>query len=296
MRVRMIEYDYPLFRPPAEANNVILQVTHGCSYNNCSFCSMYKTKSYEARPIQEIFKDIDALSQYYRDANKVFLADGDALALDSEYLVKILKYLNEKFVKLSRISTYASAQNILNKSHEELVKLKELKLNLLYYGIETGSEVVLKKITKGVTKSQIINSLNTASDAGMKISATVILGIGGELYSDEHIKESADIINKTKVTYLSTLQLGLEEDAKENFYKHFSDFKALGDDEILSEQKKFIELQNPKNRVIFRSNHASNALHLAGTLPKDKQRLVHELEVAMSVGERAYVPNAFRGF
>lgn len=292
----MIEYDYPLFRPPAEANNVILQVTHGCSYNNCSFCSMYKTKSYEARTLEDIFFDIDALSQYYPNANKVFLADGDALSLEAEFLLKILKYLQEKFVKLSRVSTYASAQNILKKSHKELVELKELKLNLLYYGIETGSEVVLKKITKGVTKEEIIDSLNSASEAGMKISATVILGIGGELYSKEHIQESADIINSTKVTYLSTLQLGLEEDAKENFYKHFSDFKALGDDEILSEQKKFIELLEPKNRIIFRSNHASNALHLAGTLPKDKDKLLKEINYAMSIGEEAYVPSMFRGF
>ena len=292
----MIEYDYPLFRPPAEANNVILQVTHGCSYNNCSFCSMYKTKSYEARTLEDIFSDIDALSLIYPDANKVFLADGDALALESDYLVKILNYLQEKFVKLGRVSTYASAQNILKKSHEELVKLKELKLNLLYYGIETGSEVVLKKITKGVTAKEIIDSLNTASDAGMKISATVILGMGGELYSDLHIKESANIINATNVTYLSTLQLGLEEDAKENFYKHFSDFKALDDDAILDEQKRFIELLEPKNRVIFRSNHASNALHLAGTLPKDKEKLLRELDYAISIGEEAYVPNAFRGF
>lgn len=292
----MIEYSYPLFRPPAEANNVILQVTHGCSYNNCSFCSMYKTKSYEARTLEDIFSDIEALSLIYPDANKVFLADGDALALDAEYLVKILNYLQEKFVKLGRVSTYASAQNILKKSHQELVKLKELKLNLLYYGVETGSEVVLKKITKGVTKAEIIDSLNAASTAGMKISATVILGIGGEVYSDEHIKESADIINATNITYLSTLQLGLEEDAKENFYKHFSDFKALDDDAILDEQKRFIELLEPKNRVIFRSNHASNALHLAGTLPKDKQKLLRELDYAISVGEEAYVPNAFRGF
>ena len=109
-------------------------------------------------------------------------------------------------------------------------------------------------------------------------------------------KESANIINATNITYLSTLQLGLEEDAKENFYKHFSDFKALDDDSILDEQKRFIELLEPKNRVIFRSNHASNALHLAGTLPKDKEKLLRELDYAISIGEKAYVPNAFRGF
>jgi len=292
----MIEYDYPLFRPPAEASNVILQVTYGCSYNNCSFCSMYKTKSFASRPLDDIFSDIDALSKSYPDSHKIFLADGDALALDSEFLVKILNYLQEKFLKLSRVSSYASAQNIMKKSEEELLRLKEHKLNLIYYGIETGSEVVLKKITKGVSQREIIDSLNKASASGMKISATVILGMGGELYSDSHVRDTAKIVNETTVNYLSTLQLGLEEDAKENFYKHFSDFKELNDDKILDEQKRFIQLIEPKNRIIFRSNHASNALHLAGTLPKDKDRLARELSDAMSEGQRAYVPKVYRGF
>lgn len=292
----MIEYDYPLFRPPAEANNVILQVTLGCSYNNCSFCSMYKTKSYEAKVLEEIFKDVDSLSNIHPNATKVFLADGDALALDTEYLLSIIKYLAVKFTNLRRISTYASAQNLLSKSYEELMMLRENKLNLLYYGIETGSDKVLKKITKGVSQREIINSLILASRAGMKISATVILGMGGEVYSEEHIQESAKIVNATTLTYLSTLQLGLEDDAKENFYKHFSDFKELDDEQVLREQRKFIELIEPKNKVIFRSNHASNALHLAGNLPKDKERLLCELDDAMSIGKDAYVPNVFRGF
>jgi radical SAM superfamily enzyme YgiQ (UPF0313 family) len=292
----MIEYSYPLYRPPAEADNIIIQASYGCSYNNCTFCSMYKTKSFEVRVIEDVFSDVDTLAHLYPDARKVFLADGDALALDTDYLLKLLTYLKQSFVKLRRVSLYASAQNILNKSTQDLQLLRENGLNLIYYGVETGSDIVLKKITKGVNQSEIIESLNKASDAGLKISATVILGMGGTKYSSEHIVESSKIINATRVNYLSTLQLGLEEDAKDKFYKHFKDFEMLGDTELLQEQKKFIELLNPTNKIIFRSNHASNALHLAGNLPREKERLIQELDNALSVGEMAFVPSMFRGF
>jgi len=292
----MLDYDYPLFRPPAEANNIIIQVTHGCSYNNCSFCSMYKSKSYEVRGFKEVQKDIDTLASLYPSASKVFLADGDALALQTDDLLSILKYLQAKFQKLKRVSLYASTQNLQAKSKEELELLVSNKLTLIYYGIESGSERVLKKITKGIGQSEIIDSLNLASFAGMKVSATMILGIGGKSYSKEHIEETAQIINKTRVNYLSTLQLGLQEDAKENFYKHFPDFEALDDREIIQEQKYFLELLEPTNKIIFRSNHASNALHLAGNLPRDKDRLIEEVSSSLQSGESSFVSHFLRGF
>lgn len=292
----MINYDYPLFRPPAEADNIILQVTLGCSYNNCSFCSMYKTKKYQVRDLSDIYKDIDRLATSYPAAHKIFLADGDALSLATNTLLEILKYLKQSFPKLRRVSTYASAQNILEKSENELKLLNENNLKLIYYGIETGNDVILKKITKGVNQSDIINSLNKVSSSGIKISATVILGIGGEKYTHEHIEDTAKIINLTKVNYLSTLQLGIEDDEKDNFYKHFNDFIRLDDYRILDEQKRFLELLNPTNKIIFRSNHASNALHLSGTLPKDTSKLLKQLEIAIQMGDDALIPNAFRGF
>ena len=292
----MIDYDYPLFRPPAEADNLIIQVTLGCSYNNCSFCSMYKTKNYEVRSLEDVFKEIDTIASVYPNTHKVFLADGDALALPAKHLLEILKYLQASFPKLRRVSSYASTQNILAKSQEELKQLKENKLNLIYYGIESGSNTVLKKITKGVGQGEIIDSLNQATQAGLKVSATVILGIGGESYSKEHIEQTAEVINATQVHYLSTLQLGLEEDAKENFYKHFNDFTQLDDIQILHEQKRFLELLKPTNKIIFRSNHASNALHLSGTLPKDTKKLIQELDIALEIGEGAFIPEQFRGF
>lgn len=292
----MINYSSPLFRPPAEADNIIIQATYGCSHNHCTFCSMYKSKKYQVRNIEDIFKEIDVLADIYPDANKVFLADGDALSLPTDYLIEVLQYLIHSFPRLSRVSVYATAQNVLEKSDQELQLLQENHLNLIYYGIETGNNELLKKINKGVTASQIIESLNKASRANIKISATVILGIGGEAYTYEHIKDTAAIINNTTVNYLSTLQLGLEEDVRERFLKHFDNFKMLNDYQVLDEQKRFLELLSPINKVIFRSNHASNAFHLAGTLPKDTARLLEEISLAIIIGESALVPNRFRGF
>lgn len=293
----MLNYNYPLYRPPAEADNVILQATYGCSYNNCSFCSMYKSKNYTVRPIEELFSEIDTLALHHADARRVFLADGDALALPTDYLLKLLRYLDKAFVKLSRVSLYATAQNLLEKSEEELKELKHNKLSLIYFGIETGNALLLKKINKGVTATDMIKALNKAARAEMKSSVTVILGIGGKEYTQEHIKDTTQLINQTTVTYLSTLQLGLADDVKERFLSHFNhEFKILEDEEVLDEQERFLKDLNPKNRVIFRSNHASNALHLKGTLPKDKERLILEIQKAQNIGEKAFVPHAFRGF
>jgi len=292
----MINYAFPLYRPPAEANNIIIQATYGCSYNHCSFCSMYKSKHFEVRELEDLYKEIDELASSYPNASRVFLADGDALCLPTPHLISLLQYLKKSFPRLGRVSVYATAQNLLEKSDEDLVLLKENLLSLVYFGIETGNEPLLKKITKGVNAQQIVSSLNKASKAGIKTSATIILGLGGEEFTQEHIKDTANIINQTQVTYLSTLQLGLDEDIKESFLKHFDDFKELDDVQVLDEQKRFLELLNPKNRVIFRSNHASNALHLAGTFPKDKQRLILEVKHALACGKDALVPEMFRGF
>jgi len=292
----IFQYDYPLFRPPAEANNLILQVTLGCSHNNCSFCSMYKDKQYKIRKLQDIYDEIDLLVNMYPNTIKIFLADGDALSIPTNQLLKILKYLNNSFPKLRRISSYATAQNVLNKSSKELEELSLNKLNLIYFGIETGEEKLLLNINKGVNQKEIIESLNKATKANIKISATIILGLGGKEFSSSHIKQTANIINNTNINYLSTLQLGLEENEKITFYKNFKNFIHLDDLEILDEQYKLINLINTKSKIIFRSNHTSNTLHLSGTLPKDKNKLLEQIKFTKSRGTQNLIPKIFRGF
>ena len=292
----MVNYSFPLYRPPAEADNVIVQATYGCSHNGCTFCSMYKSKRYDARPLEEVCEEIDALAFNDPDARRVFLADGDALSLPTAELLQLLHYLKGAFPKLGRVSCYASAQNLLEKSVAELRQIREAGLTLLYYGIESGNDAVLKRINKGVSAAQMAESLQKAHAAGMKLSATVILGIGGREHSAEHIRDTAAFVNSVHVNYLSTLQLGLDPEIEALFLRRFGGFTMPGDTELLAEQRQFLELLHPLNRVIFRSNHASNALHLAGTLPNDAPRLLSEIDAALEAGEGAFVPRFFRGF
>jgi len=240
---------------------------------------MYETKQYKQRPLDEVFYDIDTMSHYHNDATKMFLADGDALNLPTDILVQILEHAYKKFPKLRRVSIYASAFNLQDKTLDELKLLKEKGLTLIYYGIESGSYEVLKKIQKPISNQKMIDSLNKAYDAGMKTSVTVILGVAGKKYSKLHISETAKIISQIKVTYLATLQLMLEPHTHAKFVKNFKDeFVMLSDKEMLEEQKEFLSLLEPSNKIIFRSNHVSNLLPLAGTLPKDKERLVSEVD------------------
>ena len=285
----------PLFRPPSEGENLIVQATIGCSFNQCSFCSMYKSKSYSARPRAELFAHIDELAGHWPDAHRVFLADGDALTLPTDELLAIAAKLRATFPGLQRISAYATPLNILKKSSEELAALKEARLNLLYLGMESGSAEVLRRIAKGVTPERLAESILKARAAGMKISATVILGLGGKDWSDRHADETAALVNKAPPHYLSTLQLTLLPDTAPNFLARWEgQFQPLDDEGVLSEQKRMLEALAPVHPVIFRSNHASNCLALAGTLPKDRDRLVADVAAAQD-GSQHLRPVWMRG-
>lgn len=295
----MIDYHQPVFRPPAEANSIIIQVALGCSFNKCSFCSMYETKKFTVRSIEDIYKDIKDMS-IYGDTRRVFLADGDALVCDTSFLVKILIYLNDHFPKLQRVSSYASPYNLLEKSLDELKTLREHGLSLIYYGMESGNHELLKYINKPIHPLKIVEGLDKASDANIKTSVTVILGLGGKNLTKQHIEDSATVINNCKhINYLSTLQLGLSDSKEDNFFQRFEkkneEFIFCTDIEMLDEQKRFISLINPKKHIIFRSNHASNALPLKGTLPKDKIKLLEVLDKAQE-DESLLRPKFLRGF
>jgi coproporphyrinogen III oxidase-like Fe-S oxidoreductase len=257
---------------------------------------MYKSKRYTIRPLNEIQQEVEALAHAYPNANKVFLADGDALALPTDHLAKLLRLLKTSFPRLTRVSLYATAQNFLEKCIDELKELRAGGLSLAYFGIETGNDALLSKMDKGVNADQMIEALHRAHEANIKISATVILGIAGEKYTREHIHDTAKLINAAPITYLSTLQLGLEEGVKERFLKAFDSFTPLNDIQILHEQRELISLINPSQKIIFRSNHASNALHLSGTLPKDSEKLMAQIDEALKAGEGALIPKRFRGF
>lgn len=291
----MLHYDMPLFRPPSEGDNLILQATLGCSFNQCSFCSMYKTKAYKARPLDQVFADIDQLAAMNPYGDRVFLADGDALALPTESLVLIAERLAQRLPNLTRISSYATPSNLLRKSLPELERLKANKLSLIYLGVESGSAEVLRRIAKGATPDGIADAIDRARSAGLKVSATVILGLGGKRLAEEHARDTAALINRAPPNFLSTLQLTVLDDAIDTFLARWDgDFQPQDDQGILEEQRLLLDCLAPPSPVIFRSNHASNCLALAGTLPKDRDRLLADLDGALH-GARSLRPLWMRG-
>ena len=288
-------YDMPLYRPPSEGDNLIIQATLGCSFNQCGFCAMYRGKQFSERPLADVFADIRRAAAQWPDARRVFLADGDALALPTAHLFAILRELAVALPRLARVSCYATPGNIQRKSAEELALLKQHRLNLLYVGIESGSDTILKKITKGATQRRIAEVLHKAHTSGMKVSATVILGLGGSKHGAEHIDGTIALLNSAPVAYLSTLQLFLDESIQDEFCRKYGEPFEMPDDlAILREQERLIGGLNPPQPLIFRSNHASNALALAGNLPRDKEKLLRQLREAI-VGNRPLRPHCLRG-
>lgn len=270
--------DMPLYRPPSEADNLIIQATLGCSFNQCSFCCMYRSKRYTERPLDDVFDDIHQAAAQWPDAQRVFLADGDALALPTPHLLAILRALAVALPRLTRVTCYATPGNLQRKSAGELAMLHQHKLNLLYFGIESGSDVILKKITKGATQRGMAEVLHKAQASGMKVSATVILGLGGSKHGAEHIDGTIALLNSAPVTFLSTLQLYLDESIADEFCRKYGEPFEMPDDlAILREQERLVSGLNPPQPVIFRSNHASNALALAGNLPRDREKLLLQL-------------------
>ena len=292
----MLNYDAPLYRPPSEAKSLIFQVTLGCSFNECSFCDMYRSKDYSERSWEEVKGEIDMMSKMLPDTTKIFLADGDALNLDTEYMIKIVKYIYEKFPSLERVSCYAMPMNLLKKTPEELDSMKKAGLDMLYLGIETGSDILLKKVTKGATAKTIIKSCKKAKDAGFTLSCMVILGIGGSKYSSENARETAKVISEVKPDYVGALTLYLENGIKDEFLTKFNEeFIRISDSEAIDELEELVSGIDVNDKVVFRANHGSNAYNVAGTFPEDKQAMLDKI-TWMKEHPEVVRPQGLRGF
>jgi coproporphyrinogen III oxidase-like Fe-S oxidoreductase len=270
-----LDYVYPLYRPPSEANSLIFQVTLGCSFNQCSYCDMYRSKTYSERTWEEIKMEIDITSESYPDTKRIFLADGDAINLSTERLVQILEYAYKKFPALERVSSYAMPMNLLQKTDSELMTLRSAGLKMLYVGIESGSNIILKKITKGATYKTIVQSCKKAKENNYVLSCMIILGLGGKKYTSEHIEETAKIISEISPDYLGALNLHLDDGLHNEFMTKFKEpFEFLNDMQILNELELLVRGINSSSPIIFRANHASNVYSIKGTLPYDKLRIL----------------------
>ena len=292
----MLSYDYPLYRPPSEANSLIFQVTLGCSFNICSFCNMYRTKEYVERPWDEIKTEIDLAAKHMQDTKRIFLADGDALNLSTERMLQILDYIPTKFPKIERVSCYAMPKNLLEKSVEDLKKLYDAGLTMFYIGIESGSDKILKKVTKGATGQTIIKACQKAKDAGYIISCMIILGLGGKTYSKEHIDDTAKVVNESSPHYLGALTLHIEDGIRDEFMTKFKEpFTPIDDVDALAELENLVSKIETKSPIIFRANHGSNAYPIGGTFPEDKNMILEKISYLKQHPELCR-PQGFRGF
>ncbi|MBQ8417956.1 MAG: radical SAM protein [Phascolarctobacterium sp.] len=274
-------YDTPVFRPPSEARSFILRVTRGCAHNKCTYCNMYRGVPFQILKDEEISRQIALAAHYGKDrVRRVFLADGDALVLPTAKLLKILQALRETFPKLQRVSSYAAPKDILRKSEDELRQLKEAGLQLLYYGMETGDDVTLKAVNKGVSGEEAVEAGRRVTASGMKLSIMVILGLAGKEGSERHALETAKAINIIQPTMWSALCLMLYRGSELLDQFERGEFNPLSPAECMEELKLIMENVNlPEDKhCLFRSNHVSNYIPLAGTLPKDKPRLLAEIE------------------
>ena len=277
-------YDTPVFRPPSEANSFILRVTRGCAHNKCTYCNMYRGVQFMMCSDEDISKQIALAAHYGRDSVKrIFLADGDALVVATDKLLKILQLLYATFPNLQRVSSYAAPQDILRKSVEELQQLKEAGLKLLYYGMESGDDSVLKAVKKGVTGPEAIEAGSRVTASGMKLSLMIICGLAGIKGSKQHAIETAKAINIIQPNMLSILCLMLYRGSELLDQYERGEFDPLPPEGIMHEMYNIISLVDIEEgkHCLFRSNHVSNYVQLAGTLPKDKNRLLIEMEFAI---------------
>ena len=271
-----IKYNEPVFRPPAEANSVIIQATLGCSWNKCAFCKMYTSKKFAARSFDALKPEIIQLAQSFPKAKKFFLADGNAFVLSPNKLLPVLTEINHQFKRVQRISSYALPKDILSKSEKELKALRELGLKLLYVGIETGDDELLEMVNKGETFDTTVNGIQKAHDAGIDTSIMIINGLGGQKYSCQHALRSADIINRLQPKFLSTLTLSMPF-GQEHFQHRFKgDYQQQTVKELFEELLLFIRHLDVDN-VIYRSDHVSNNLVLKGVFARDKEQIIAHL-------------------
>ena len=290
-----MRYEGAIYRPPSEAGSLILQVTIGCSHNRCIFCVSFMTKKFRERKMDEILEDIKSASAQYKGVRRVFLADGDALVMDTAKLLTILDALYGSFPYLERVGIYGSPQDLLHKTHEELVSLREAGLQIVYLGVETGNEELLAWIRKGAAREQVIEAGRKAKAAGLILSATVINGLGGREKMAEHAYDTATILNEIDPDYLGLLTLMVCEGTPLGRMVEKGKFVLPEPLEILAEIEmmlKPLELTN----CVFRCNHASNYLPLKGTLPGDKEHLLQALGSVLHSGDSSRLrPEYLRG-
>ena len=291
-----MRYEGNIFRPFSEANSYLLQCTIGCSHNQCTFCGMYKDKKYRVRQLSEIIEDIKMAKDHYGDLEKVFLCDGDAIALETDMLLTIIKKLYLTFPSLRHVGSYVGPQSTLSKSIEELRILRAAGLTKAYIGVETGDDDLLKKIKKGVGYDQMLMAGQNLVDADINLSAMVLLGLAGKgEASKRHALATAKICNDMKPQYLAALTVTPVPGTVLYRQVQQGEFELLDPFETLEEMKQIFENITVDN-MKFVGTHASNYMSVTGTLQKDKQKMIAAVDdVLKNRDESMLRPDSMRG-
>jgi len=284
-------YEGAVYRPPSEAGSLIIQATIGCSWNRCTFCTMFSEKEFRVRSIEEISNDMDKVLPFYRDARRVFLADGNGLCMDTDDLIEVLSMLYGKLPELERVSIYGGPLDVLDKRERDLKRLKEEGLSMVYFGLESGSKEVLKRVKKGATPEMMIEAGEKVKGSGLLFSSIFILGLGGKELSEDHARGTARVLSGQDPDYAAALTLLLEPGAPITKEVEEGRLTPLSPDGALRELRSIVEGLTLSN-CVFRVNHASNYAPIGGTLPGDKERVLMQIDAAM--GTRGFRPEGFR--
>lgn len=283
-----IRYVEPVFRPPSEAESLILPVTDGCSWNHCTFCEMYTApqKKFRAREDAEIIDSLRRTGELYGEQiRRVFLADGDALVLPTRRLLTILEAIRTHLPAVRRISSYCLPRNLRKKAQVEIDELAAAGLSMVYVGAESGDDEVLAKVNKGETFASTCEALEKFGAAGISRSVMILNGLGGKVFSQQHAENSARLANAVQPEYLATLVVSFPK-GEQRFRADFPEWEPLGRQELFVEMERFLSALELK-RTVFRSDHASNWLVLKGTLGADKERLLAQVRQAIATPEQA---------
>jgi len=292
----MIEYIEPIFRPPSEGKSFLLQATIGCSHNNCTYCAMYRKdeQKFRVRSMDEIKSIIDEASEFGHITDRVFIADGNALVLSQKKLVEIMQYLNEKCNRLKRIRMYANVGDILRKGVENLKELKNHGLDMVYIGFESGDDVVLERIKKGASHEQTVQASKILKEVGIKNSAMVLLGMGGTERSEIHARETGRLLTECDPEYVGALSLQIRPGAP--LYKEWEEGKfELPDKFQMIKELKIIVENTELTDGYFFANHISNYLPVKARFPRDKQKVLSDINEVLDSGDESLLrPDFYR--
>ena len=276
-----MRYEGNIFRPPSEAYSLLVQVKIGCTHNKCTFCSMYKDKKFRVRDLNEVLEDLQWARNHYRRVERIFLCDGDALALKNSKLMPILEFIRENFPECERVTSYGRATDVLIKSDEEMRELFEAGLTMVYIGAESGSDKVLEDIKKGETRQQLIEGVRKIEESGMQASVTFISGLAGKDGWEDHAIQTGTMISEMEPSYVGLLTLMIDPIVPMAQDIASGKMKLLSPEEVMAETLLMLKNTNVSKKCVFRSNHASNYVSLRGNLPDDKEKMMALVRRAM---------------